>query len=136
MRIEISGSASSGLMTIQSDDSWAAYTKRIDRFLGCARKEDHGFLFDKPKRTETIYDFSPWCIITTDHHTYMKIRTLSHESNNYNEGHHEYDWSIGRFEKWYRAFNHQPKDKDTDISWMILETLSAQRNIYSFQEMN
>ena len=37
-------------------------------------------------RHDITYDWSPWCIVTTDHETYMTIETIPDQKNVYQDG--------------------------------------------------
>lgn len=50
------------------------------------------------------YNWSPWCIVTTDHRYYMQITTIDHADNNYNSGTHREIYSKAKFNHWKYIF--------------------------------
>ncbi len=96
MRIEISGSAISGLLTIEADDSSLKNSDSIDQLVG--------FTDPKIAPIETVYSWFPWCIVKTDHESWMSIETISSEENSFLEGQKIFQWCQDRFEEWAKVF--------------------------------
>ncbi len=48
-------------------------------------------------RHDITYDWSPWCIVTTDHETYMTIETIPDGKNVYQDGKKTMRWDESLF---------------------------------------
>lgn len=46
------------------------------------------------------YDYSPFCVVQTDHETFISIRALEHEDNVYNTGIRYFPYSLGLWQEW------------------------------------
>ena len=50
------------------------------------------------------YNWSPWCMVETDHRSYMQITTIDHTDNNYNSGTHREIYNKAKFNHWKYIF--------------------------------
>ena len=58
-----------------------------------------------PTATKTIeYDWSPWCIVRTDHRSFMSIQTIDNSENTYNSGYRRLQYDEDRFNLWQSSF--------------------------------
>ena len=53
---------------------------------------------------EKQYNWSPWCIVKTDHFYYLQIETIDHPDNNYNAGKRRYPYEKATFNHWKYIF--------------------------------
>ena len=67
------------------------------------REEQERIRLERERRIEentVTYDYSPFCIVKTDHETFISIRALEHEDNVYNTGIRYFPYSIGLWHEW------------------------------------
>ena len=67
------------------------------------REEQKRIRLKRERRIEentVTYDYSPFCIVKTDHETFMSITALEHEDNVYNTGTKYFPYSIGLWHEW------------------------------------
>lgn len=57
------------------------------------------------QKFETVkYDWSPWCIVHTDHKTFMTIETIENNENTYKSGSYRQQYDQGLFNHWKHIF--------------------------------
>ena len=53
---------------------------------------------------ERRYNWTPWCVVETDHRYYLEIQTIDHPDNNYNAGSKRFSYDRATFNHWQYIF--------------------------------
>ena len=69
---------------------------------------------------ERRYNWTPWCVVETDHRHYLEIQTIEHIDNSYSSGTRRLPYDRATFNHWKYIFT-------GELEPVTLPTLSAMR---------